>query len=121
MQRSLFHITTDTGGVLVPQIIFIVLFRYLFIDLFTSQEALYWLYIGIYWLLFALAFEFIGVLVFEKGGLSHSLRAGKSGREISGSWACQSPVRTVLDLHGSIDKLRGLSPDGIALASPWKS
>jgi hypothetical protein len=55
---------------LVPQIVFIFIFSYLLITILPLQNAVHWLYIGVLWLIYTLAFEFIGVLVFEKGGLT---------------------------------------------------
>jgi hypothetical protein len=55
---------------LVPQIVLIFLFSILIVRVLPSQNPIFWLDIGIGWLIFTLAFEFIGVLVFEKGGLS---------------------------------------------------
>jgi hypothetical protein len=55
---------------LVPQIVFIFIFSFLLITILPLQNAVHWLYIGVLWLIYTLAFEFIGVLVFEKGGLT---------------------------------------------------
>jgi hypothetical protein len=53
-----------------PQIVLIFVFCLLTASVLPSQDSIFWLYIGIGWLIFTLVFEFIGVLVFEKGGLS---------------------------------------------------
>ena len=55
---------------LVPQIVFIFIFCFLLITILPLQNAVHWLYIGVLWLIYTLAFEFIGVLVFETGGLT---------------------------------------------------
>lgn len=55
---------------LAPQVIWIFIFSFLFIRVVPSQDAQYWLYIGTCWLIYTLVFEFVGVLVFEKGSLS---------------------------------------------------
>jgi hypothetical protein len=55
---------------LAPQIVLIFIFSFFFITFLPLEDAIYWLYIGICWPIYTLAFEFIGVLVFEKGGLS---------------------------------------------------
>ena len=54
---------------LVPQIVLIFAYSYGFLRIFPLKSSQEWLYIGIYWLALTLAFEFIGVLVFEKGTL----------------------------------------------------
>jgi hypothetical protein len=55
---------------LVPQIVLIFIYSFVLLKIFPSNGPQYWLGIGACWLLFTLAFEFIGVLVFEKGTLA---------------------------------------------------
>ena len=55
---------------LAPQIILIFAFSYGLLRIFPLKDSQYWFYMGIYWLVLTLAFEFIGGLVFEKGTLA---------------------------------------------------
>ena len=55
---------------LTPQIVLIFAFSYGLLRIFPVKGSTYWLEMGIYWLFLTLAFEFIGVLVFEKGTLA---------------------------------------------------
>lgn len=78
--RILVHIfwTKIIGGnwprgywvLLVPQILLIFIFSFLFIIIFPLQHILDWFYIGICWIIYTLVFEFVGVLVFGKDSLS---------------------------------------------------
>jgi hypothetical protein len=54
---------------LAPQIVLIFAYSYGLMKIFPLKDSQYWLSIGIYWLALTLAFEFIGVLGFEKGNL----------------------------------------------------
>ena len=56
--------------VLAPQIVLIFAISYGLLKIFPLKTSAYWLDMGIYWLILTLAFEFIGVLVFEKGTLA---------------------------------------------------
>ena len=55
---------------LTPQIVLIFAFSFALLKIFPSSSHQYWLGIGACWLVLTLAFEFIGVLVFEKGTLA---------------------------------------------------
>ena len=55
---------------LLPQIALVFAFSLAFLDLYPWIGSPVWLQIGIDWLVFTLAFEFVGVLVFEKGDLA---------------------------------------------------
>ena len=55
---------------LTPQIIMIFACSYGLLKIFPLKSSQDWLTMGIWWLVLTLAFEFIGVLVFEKGNLA---------------------------------------------------
>jgi len=55
---------------LAPQIVLIFAYSYGLLKIFPLKSSQEWLYMGIYWLALTLAFEFIGVLGFEKGNLA---------------------------------------------------
>ena len=55
---------------LAPQIVLIFAYSYGLLKTFPLKSSQDWLFIGIYWLALTLAFEFIGVLGFEKGNLA---------------------------------------------------
>lgn len=56
--------------VLAPQIVLVFLFSWLFVGAYYLPSANDWLFLGACWLVYTLIFEFVGVLVFEKGGLA---------------------------------------------------
>lgn len=55
---------------LAPQVLLVFFFSWLMVAVLPNHDPNFWLYTGMCWLFFTLAFEFIGVLVFEKGGLA---------------------------------------------------